>query len=703
VPLASGTNQLVLLASDAKGNASSNTYTVISSTELSGAITNPVFGVFATAPSNYVSGYVSALYDAGLPTQTSITNVTINGVAAVLGTNVDAYGNVPFWTTNMIPLGVPITSTIAGPGIPTDPPGLPPMESQGYEVTGKETGLETIDGGESGIFNLYWGTSSNCWSGDLYQEVQTYDYAITNSSVQEQFVGEDNQPSPACLTVLNPDQITWLVDSDSFTTTLSTPINTSLSLGINGYMHGEGEQFADVIASYNPTNDTCTYQNETEGMRSLTRERDTGWVTFRAPWQPATNTTVVLTFQGLSYATPNNATPDLSQVLFRGQSPVSNDSESASYLMTVSSGQQYTINQDDFTWPSAESQPGNYATTFNDTWDICPILKSFAQSGNYLTDYHWLTWTAFTNHSPVHILWTNGVDITGTSGNSIIVGQQVNLTATVDTPGIATSNFTWSVSGSTVSNYIIASGSSSAQAPPLTQTNGASVAFYWVSGGQQNVSCSVLLNNGSVATSQASFAVQRPQQQITTANLQPSVDSDYSDPEQPAPAYLHLGNRAGTPGITFTRGGSDTLYGGSNYWSQVIVSTTLFFKLDNATCLQFSATNSLDQQNPYDSDQSATEDSPGVALLTNYVEVVSSNNFCMWLMYVPPGTNSIPVPSRALNWNWSGDAIFTNSSWEMRSGAGVASASSDSQTNGFPTWTGIVTGGETASPVSCPP
>ena len=134
VSLESGTNQLDLVASDAAGNATSNIYTIISTTEFSGAITNPVFGTFATAPSNYVSGYVSALYDAGLPTQTNVTTVTVNGVAAVLGTNVDAYGNVPFWTTNTIPLGVPIIATIGGsghPDRPTDP------------ATGAVTGLRS--------------------------------------------------------------------------------------------------------------------------------------------------------------------------------------------------------------------------------------------------------------------------------------------------------------------------------------------------------------------------------------------------------------------------------------------------------------------------------------------------------------------------------------------------------------------------------
>jgi hypothetical protein len=118
VTVESGTNQLVLVASDAAGNASSNSFTIVRANHFRGAITSPAFGQFATAPSNYVSGYVSAKYDEGLPTETKITEVYVNGVAAVLSTTPDANGNLTFTTTNAIPLGVPITATIGGPGIP---------------------------------------------------------------------------------------------------------------------------------------------------------------------------------------------------------------------------------------------------------------------------------------------------------------------------------------------------------------------------------------------------------------------------------------------------------------------------------------------------------------------------------------------------------------------------------------------------------
>jgi hypothetical protein len=684
VPLGSGTNQLLLLASDAAGNTSSNMYTIISSTEFSAAITNPVFGAFAAAPSSYVSGYVSALYDAGLPTQSSITNVTINGVAAVLGTNIDAYGNISFATTNKIPLGVPITGTIAGPGIPTGPPSLPPMMSQGYEIVAKETVLDDIAATEGNApFNLSWNTANNCWQGDLYRTVLTYDYTVTNGSAHAQGSNLSEQPSPLCQTLLNPDQINWQGSSIPFTLTLRGPIDGSLSFGVDWYLHGPGEQFAVVSASYDPTNNTCTFQNETDALRTVLWQKNAGWVTFQVPPQSPTNATVVLTFQGMTYALPNNGTLDLSQVQFRGQSPVSNDSQSVSYLMTTSPRQQYTINPDDFIWPSF-SPPTNYSLTHNDTWDTCPLLQSYSWAGNYLTDLHRLSWTGFTNHSPVHIVWTNGMDITGTSGNSIIVGQQVNLTASVDTPGIATSNFTWSVSGSAISNYVVASDSSSAQMLPLTQTNSASVDFYWVSGGQQNVTCSVVLNNGSIATSQASFNVQRPTAQVAYVKGTVGADSNFY-----LGNYLHYGTsdnsgtscEPGLDGIVCTYA-VNTLPGFSGIYGWFhLNSSAIQYKQSDGTSKQC-LPSGYDGALPFGS--ACFYDTPGFSL-AGHVEVTEAESHQTWLMFQPSVTNSIWVPLKQVNWGWSGDAVLTNGTWTLPSHSNPDPTVTDATMH--PSWT----------------
>jgi hypothetical protein len=116
---------MLLIASDAAGNLNARTFTIIRSNRYRAVITWPVFGQFATTPSTIVSGYVSAVMDAGSPTETTIIGVEVNGVAAVMDwAHKDANGNVPFATTNRIPLGQPITSRLILP-VPVSPPKAP--------------------------------------------------------------------------------------------------------------------------------------------------------------------------------------------------------------------------------------------------------------------------------------------------------------------------------------------------------------------------------------------------------------------------------------------------------------------------------------------------------------------------------------------------------------------------------------------------
>jgi hypothetical protein len=105
-------------------------------------------------------------------------------------------------------------------------------------------------------------------------------------------------------------------------------------------------------------------------------------LTFCAPAQYVSNTTVLLTFEGVTYTVPAGMTQDLSQVQYLGQSPVSNDASTVSYLVTVNNSQSYTINQDSFQWPcfTANSIQPYYG---------CPLV--------YSDTLHNLSWTNFHN------------------------------------------------------------------------------------------------------------------------------------------------------------------------------------------------------------------------------------------------------------------------------------------------------------------
>ena len=511
VPLSSGTNQVVLLASDAAGNSSSMFFTIVRSTRFQAAITSPAFGDFATAPSNTVSGYVSAVFDAGLPTQTNVVGVTINGVAATLHWDqVDENGNVPFDSTQQIPLGEPITGQVLVDGSPTDPPpSIPPAMSQVYEVTHKaevhddivyvpmpEIAQELTEAIEDdyGIFNLtlYGGCWTTVWNVRNLVTV-TQDWVEASSQVQSNQTEISGGP-PSCLTTLDPDRIAWnMGDPSTSSSMVAGPIGRGLSFGTYSYDHGPAIFQEDY---YGDVGDTWRY-------RMLLRSQDSSSsIRFRAPRGYGTNTTVILTFEGMDYRQQDGATLDLSQVRFRGQSPIaySNETQTVSYLLTVNGGQEYTINQDDFQWPAdqqlyTDNQAGGwpgYGWWFSGTWT---------------EDMHWLTWTNFHNAVPQIIGPTNLYVYCNSSPSSGVFYV---------TNAVPASSVNWSVTSGSDKVQI---NSTSGVATP-TDANHASTNVNDVT-----VSATVTFQGGQSATLTTQLTVRKP-----WTFGQPSIA--YSDPPQ---------------------------------------------------------------------------------------------------------------------------------------------------------------------------
>jgi hypothetical protein len=122
------------------GNISSNVFTLVRSDSYRLAITSPApFGTYANGQAQVVSGYVSAFKNEGLPTQTNVVSVTVNGVGTTLG-SIDSYGNRSFTTTNTVPVSAngsptPLNVTVEW----ADGTGDPKLgELEGYYVTAKE-------------------------------------------------------------------------------------------------------------------------------------------------------------------------------------------------------------------------------------------------------------------------------------------------------------------------------------------------------------------------------------------------------------------------------------------------------------------------------------------------------------------------------------------------------------------------------------
>ena len=107
------------------------------------------------------------------------------------------------------------------------------------------------------------------------------------------------------------------------------------------------------------------------------------------------NTSVIFTFEGVDYMRADGAPLDLSQITYRGQSPVaySNEAQTVSYLITVDGGREYTINQDSFGWST-----NNYS--YVSMGPTAPFLAT--------TTAHWMMWTNFHNQTqPIEVLANN--------------------------------------------------------------------------------------------------------------------------------------------------------------------------------------------------------------------------------------------------------------------------------------------------------
>lgn len=718
VPLELGTNQLALIASDAAGNATSNLYTIISVDNYQAAITSPALGAFASSPSTVVNGYVSGTVNSGQPTEADVTGVLINGVAAAIDwDNQDENGNVPFATTNSIPLGVPITGQVLtnsdGEGQPFDsaaiPLLIPPAPAQQYQVVHQEWHKEYIQGYGNGEYavapTLVYETCDPACIGEWWSTMDrtTQDDVIDTNGPTEQYQQAlyAMTGTNRCVVAPQPEGLSLPLDSSSSWTCVGTTQTTngvdsgSCSVALSSYaffgtwsIDGSGNFPASCGPPWDPY---VTPQNYNYQGLQLSREWDRGVVSFLSSSQYGTNTPVLFTFEGMNYMQGGGAALDLSQVTWRGYSPAawSNDAQTVSYLVSLTPNQQYTLNQDSFSWPSS-----TYGTVMSDAG------VPFAATVNA----HWLQWTNFYGKYPVRIIWQNA-DITDTTTNSVIVGQQVSLQAVVDPSLPTTSNFTWSVAGA-VSNYVVAFDSSSAQVLPLTQINNSSVNFYWVGGGQQMATCTVVLANGTPVSVYAGFTVQQPDESILATAGTVTLDATYGGGKSGATEFLHFGNGGTHSGMIFTNFSRANLFGGSNFWAQVINSSYLWYKCSDGTCSGQTVTASLDNVYPYASSP-GTEDSPGLSLFPTSVAGAATNtSFTMWLMYQPPLTNSIPViavPIASVNWSWSGNALLTDGGWTLISAfpiSGPMQVPSYPTTN-FPQWNTVANNSNVFVPVPC--
>ena len=287
--------------------------------------------------------------------------------------------------------------------------------------------------------------------------------------------------------------------------------------------------------------------------------------------------------------------------------------------------------------------------------------------------------------------------------NTVIVGQQMNLTYGFSITNsfmtnFVVTNFQWTVPGFAISNYVVASDSSSAMVVTNFPMNNAAAKFYWVNGASNLVVKCSATANGTPVTGQAVFNVLAPTAKITTSTTSVNIFS------RGAWQWILFDGTAG-PGITFSNTISiPTNFPSSVVWVQVDYNPTFSLLDTNSilhTNLQEHAGPYVDTSYPYKALSNGNPvDTPGTELPNGneYVECMDSDTFEMWLMYQP--TNGIPVPIRAVNWSWTGSATnYLGLTWMLKQATNSVNPV-DFPTSTFPQWNSDVTNDSLVPPVN---
>jgi len=257
----------------------------------------------------------------------------------------------------------------------------------------------------------------------------------------------------------------------------------------------------------------------------------------------------------------------------------------------------------------------------------------------------------------------NGNTVTGQTVN-VIVGQEMNLTTSVQPSNGTVTNSQWTVPGGDfdrIANWVVTPPPQNAYNPTsaivtnLTTLTSSSVDFYWISGGNGRTVQYTAKVNGKSVQAQVTFNVLRPTGHISaTTHANTAVDSALGFDA------IHFGNSLNGPqGITF----SFTISGLGDF-----SGTGEYVQLADATRTRTSS-NGTQQRRAVGLDTyypSLNYDSPTQELDTAYNQYTINDSFTTFLMFKPdgvPGT-SIWVPLRKVNWSWGGTASFTGSQWQ---------------------------------------
>jgi hypothetical protein len=114
----------------------------------------------------------------------------------------------------------------------------------------------------------------------------------------------------------------------------------------------------------------------------------------------------------------------------------------------------------------------------------------------------------------------------------------------------------------------------------------------------------------------------------------------------------------GTPGEQI-QASVDNNYGGSFQWTQICAELMRRHATNGGGFWERIAGTGLDTQVML-SNTLLFEDIPGLPLpATGYDQASASHDFQLWLLWKPPGSQSIYIPLILVTWGWRGEAIIS--------------------------------------------
>ncbi|MGO9528583.1 MAG: hypothetical protein ACLPT4_03535 [Verrucomicrobiia bacterium] len=319
LPIGWGTNTVVVMGANAAGYVSSNVFTLVSGNRYQFAFTTPAPGTYINNSNVQVVGYVSAFRDAGLPTQTNVVSVTVNGVPTTL---TDGGGGLTNFTT-IVPVLVPtdgsalvLNAVVTWADGSTDPT----AEAEGYYIIAEQSIYSEQDA------TTYIPCGGNS---DYYNETYTFSGPF----------GDDNSVTAynSGFTYLycSAPPLPWATNSTNVGWVAQPPYG-GLQFGCLSY----------VSNWYDPPD---------WGWSTLQTYRWDGEITVVPPWSYPPGTWVELTFSGMICGAVNSSP---SNVTYQGQAPV--PGQPGSYIVQMSGDTPFTISANSFGWPESfvtESMP----------------------------------------------------------------------------------------------------------------------------------------------------------------------------------------------------------------------------------------------------------------------------------------------------------------------------------------------------------